>query len=114
MNSISPLGRWLGVLVLAIMLSALGPVAQVQAQSRNLPDFTNLVDQVGPSVVNIRTIEKVQRGADQDAAETEHLDRDRGDEQDDEHARGKRPHGFFPARNWAGRCACASTSLAST
>ena len=67
MNSISPLGRWLGVLVLAIMLSAWGPAAQVQAQSRNLPDFTNLVDQVGPSVVNIRTIEKVQRGAEQDA-----------------------------------------------
>ena len=67
MNSIYPLGRWLGVLVLAIMLSAWGPAAQVQAQSRNLPDFTNLVDQVGPSVVNIRTIEKVQRGAEQDA-----------------------------------------------
>jgi serine protease Do len=29
------------------------------AQSRGLPDFTDLVDQVGPSVVNIRTLEKV-------------------------------------------------------
>ncbi len=26
---------------------------------RNLPDFTDLVEQVGPSVVNIRTTEKV-------------------------------------------------------
>ena len=29
------------------------------AQGRGLPDFTDLVDQVGPSVVNIRTLEKV-------------------------------------------------------
>ncbi len=29
------------------------------AQSRGLPDFTDLVEQVGPSVVNIRTLEKV-------------------------------------------------------
>jgi serine protease Do len=29
------------------------------AQARALPDFTDLVDQVGPSVVNIRTLEKV-------------------------------------------------------
>jgi serine protease Do len=34
-----------------------GPVA---AQTRTLPDFTDLVEQVGPSVVNIRTTEKVQ------------------------------------------------------
>jgi serine protease Do len=34
-----------------------------QPQLRALPDFTELVDQVGPSVVNIRTIERVsQRG----------------------------------------------------
>jgi serine protease Do len=30
---------------------------------RGLPDFTDLVDQVGPSVVNIRTVEKVSQGA---------------------------------------------------
>ena len=35
------------------------PVSSVQAQTRTLPDFTDLVDQVGPSVVNIRTVEKV-------------------------------------------------------
>ena len=40
------------------------PVTPAHAQSRSLPDFTDLVDQVGPSVVNIRTVEKVaQRGA---------------------------------------------------
>ena len=33
--------------------------APVFAQSRALPDFTDLVEQVGPSVVNIRTLEKV-------------------------------------------------------
>lgn len=32
----------------------------VHAQQRALPDFTDLVEQVGPSVVNIRTLEKVK------------------------------------------------------
>ena len=32
------------------------------AQNRTLPDFTDLVEQVGPSVVNIRTLEKVRTG----------------------------------------------------
>ena len=36
----------------------LAPVAQAQVV-RGLPDFTELVEQVGPSVVNIRTMEKV-------------------------------------------------------
>jgi len=36
---------------------------QPAAPTRTLPDFTDLVDQVGPSVVNIRTVERVaQRG----------------------------------------------------
>jgi serine protease Do len=40
------------------------PLSSAQAQTRTLPDFTDLVDQVGPSVVNIRTVEKVaQRGS---------------------------------------------------
>ncbi|OGB47055.1 MAG: serine peptidase [Burkholderiales bacterium RIFCSPLOWO2_12_FULL_65_40] len=43
---------------------ALPAVAQVPAQTppasvRGLPDFTDLVEQVGPSVVNIRTMEKM-------------------------------------------------------
>ena len=36
----------------------LGPLTPAQAQVRGLPDFTELVEQVGPSVVNIRTSEK--------------------------------------------------------
>jgi serine protease Do len=35
------------------------PFSAAQAQQRTLPDFTDLVEQVGPSVVNIRTLEKV-------------------------------------------------------
>lgn len=54
-----------------VLLAAVGsasalslfPAHAAQAQSaltqRTLPDFTDLVDQVGPSVVNIRTLEKV-------------------------------------------------------
>ena len=40
--------------------TALLPVTPVWAQTRTLPDFTDLVEQVGPSVVNIRTLEKVK------------------------------------------------------
>jgi serine protease Do len=36
------------------------PVTPLWAQSRALPDFTDLVEQVGPAVVNIRTLEKVK------------------------------------------------------
>lgn len=56
--------------MLAPMLAALalsvGPLgvtpalAQPAAAARALPDFTDLVEQVGPSVVNIRTLEKVR------------------------------------------------------
>jgi serine protease Do len=35
-------------------------MAQAAAQARGLPDFTDLVEQVGPSVVNIRTIERAR------------------------------------------------------
>ena len=47
--------------VLACVTAALtlAPWQSTQAQTRTLPDFTDLVDQVGPSVVNIRTMEKV-------------------------------------------------------
>lgn len=38
---------------------ATAPMQPALAQGRALPDFTDLVDQVGPSVVNIRTMEKV-------------------------------------------------------
>jgi serine protease Do len=47
-------------------VAALAPAAPALAQSapqpRALPDFTELVDQVGPAVVNIRTVEKVRSG----------------------------------------------------
>ena len=49
------------VLAAALVLLNLGvvlPLTPAQAQTRTLPDFTDLVEQVGPSVVNIRTLEK--------------------------------------------------------
>ena len=42
---------------------AMMPVQPLMAQNRSLPDFTDLVEMVGPSVVNIRTLEKVKAGA---------------------------------------------------
>jgi len=46
--------------VMAVTASTLLlPVSPAVAQVRALPDFTDLVEQVGPSVVNIRTLEKV-------------------------------------------------------
>ena len=51
-----------GALALGSALSLM-PAAPVMAQVRNLPDFTDLVEAVGPSVVNIRTLEKVKAGA---------------------------------------------------
>jgi serine protease Do len=39
------------------------PAQTAVAQVRGLPDFTDLVEQVGPSVVNIRTTEKSRVGA---------------------------------------------------
>ena len=50
--------------VFAAAFAVTAPVAVVLpstaiAQNRTLPDFTDLVEQVGPSVVNIRTLEKV-------------------------------------------------------
>jgi serine protease Do len=45
-------------LVLAPALPAVAQGGVAAASVRGLPDFTDLVDQVGPSVVNIRTLEK--------------------------------------------------------
>ena len=44
------------------LASATPAHAQAAPAVRGLPDFTELVEQVGPSVVNIRTTERVQRG----------------------------------------------------
>jgi serine protease Do len=53
--------------VLTLGGAALMPAAPVLAQSapqvRGLPDFTELVEQVGPAVVNIRTLEKARATA---------------------------------------------------
>ncbi len=51
-----------GALALGTTLSLM-PAQPVMAQVRSLPDFTDLVETVGPSVVNIRTLEKVKAGA---------------------------------------------------
>ena len=51
-----------GVMAVAAVF-AFVPSAPAFAQSRALPDFTDLVEQVGPSVVNIRTLEKVSAKA---------------------------------------------------
>ncbi|MFC6284453.1 MULTISPECIES: DegQ family serine endoprotease [Polaromonas] len=51
-----------GLLALAAAGAVL-PVSPAWAQARALPDFTDLVEQVGPSVVNIRTSEKVKAAA---------------------------------------------------
>lgn len=67
--------RMLPFLSLALLGAALsgaltGPAA---AQARGLPDFTDLVDMVGPSVVNIRTLEKVGSRPDADSGIDEEL-----------------------------------------
>ena len=49
----------LAAVVAGVLACGLLPLPTAQAQGRALPDFTELVDQVGPSVVNIRTLEKV-------------------------------------------------------
>jgi serine protease Do len=48
-------------------------VAQAPAAMRGLPDFTDLVEQVGPSVVNIRTLEKVRPSASTGSAPDEEM-----------------------------------------
>ncbi|NMM13383.1 MAG: DegQ family serine endoprotease [Rhodoferax sp.] len=49
------------------------PMTSAVAQVRTLPDFTDLVEQVGPSVVNIRTLEKVSARAGAGGAGEEEL-----------------------------------------
>ncbi|MFE8645478.1 DegQ family serine endoprotease [Sphingomonas sp. NCPPB 2930] len=69
-----------GALALA-MAGVAAPVVPVMAQSapigqRSLPDFTDLVDMVGPSVVNIRTLEKAtpRSGGAEDAMDEQMLE----------------------------------------
>jgi serine protease Do len=66
------LGRgWAAALLLGLVFGLAIP--QVHAQNRALPDFTDLVDQVGPSVVNIRTLEKVSARAGEDSGMDEEM-----------------------------------------
>jgi serine protease Do len=52
------LQSWLAAVTLTVSAGFVA-VTPASAQMRTLPDFTDLVEQVGPSVVNIRTLEKV-------------------------------------------------------
>ena len=52
---------FLVLMQLALLAGMLGAAKPVQAQS--LPDFTELVERVGPAVVNIRTLERSRPGA---------------------------------------------------
>ena len=62
--SLKPLRSYVSAGLLAtVALTAFIPSQPVLAQNRTLPDFTDLVEQVGPSVVNIRTSEKVKAAA---------------------------------------------------
>jgi serine protease Do len=61
-----------------VMGSVLLPSVPLMAQTpsagvRGLPDFTDLVEQVGPSVVNIRTLEKVRPSAPAGSAPDEEM-----------------------------------------
>ena len=62
-----PLRSYLASAVIAlatvVAVAALVPAPPAWAQNRTLPDFTDLVEQVGPSVVNIRTSEKAKAAA---------------------------------------------------
>ncbi|WP_397534581.1 DegQ family serine endoprotease [Roseateles sp.] len=57
-----PLVRWTGVFLSAAALAASLGFAPMgaQAQARELPDFTELVERTGPAVVNIRTAERMR------------------------------------------------------
>ncbi|MBP6852173.1 MAG: DegQ family serine endoprotease [Rhodoferax sp.] len=55
---VKALRRWAALLALAASV-AFVPASPALSQVRGLPDFTELVEQVGPSVVNIRTLERV-------------------------------------------------------
>jgi serine protease Do len=61
-----------GVLAFGFLATVMAPGSAL-AQVKGLPDFTELVDQVGPSVVNIRTLEKVSSREAQAASPDEEM-----------------------------------------
>ena len=52
---------WTAFFLLAMIASVWSVPAMAQTNSRGLPDFSDLVDRVGPAVVNIRTTQKVSQ-----------------------------------------------------
>jgi len=56
---VSAAGRY-GFGAVALSLSLIATAAPQAAKAQGLPDFTDLVDKVGPAVVNIRTTEKAR------------------------------------------------------
>jgi serine protease Do len=61
------------VLASVVLVLVITPLQVSFAQVRALPDFTDLVDQVGPSVVNIRTLDKVAARGQSDAPGEEEM-----------------------------------------
>ena len=53
----SPAGR-LAYAAFALSLSLFATIAPTPVAAQGLPDFTDLVEKVGPAVVNIRTTER--------------------------------------------------------
>jgi serine protease Do len=60
----SSLRRFFAAAALAVCLPFLSNTAAAVTPTVNLPDFTTLVDKVGPSVVNIRTTSRVGTSSD--------------------------------------------------
>lgn len=52
---------WLAFFLMATIASVWSIPAAAQTNSRGLPDFSDLVDRVGPAVVNIRTTQKISQ-----------------------------------------------------
>ena len=52
---------WMAFFLLAMIASVWSVPATAQTNSRGLPDFSDLVDRVGPAVVNIRTTQKISQ-----------------------------------------------------
>lgn len=97
--------RWRHSLLLLALTTSLVSLAPLpaQAQTRTLPDFTDLVEQAGPAVVNIRTTEKVAPSSQADPGVEEFLrrfgiprrDPRRGDNDDDAQQRRGVGSGFI-------------------
>lgn len=64
MNTAASVALIHATVMVGVLVTPAAAVAQTpSAVVRGLPDFTDLVEQVGPSVVNIRTLEKVRPSA---------------------------------------------------